>query len=437
MRLRDIRFPPDIVESQRLKRLDSRLLGVLKNLSISGSTISRLFPDPWSLKQTLITPVRFLDLLDGIDNLLTPAEQAYIKKKKANLILDMSVEAAEFSGYTEQKLLSLHEELAKCGIDPSSVFLLNANFVSDKSLPAWAARRGLQRPIKALGYSFYLFEYLAELLVSTWFQGVYPKYQATREAQTGMGTKGLFICLNLRPRPHRLAIMLHLLRRGLIERSVVSYFGEAFGNSDTKSVATQAEALDFVRSLPSGQDLLGAFPKLQAMVPITADRQDAEMRKDLWDRKPGEIAFLFPESDGDGEPTCTTHFEIVTETWFTNNSCLYITEKTLRPIIRMQAFILVGCPGTLAYLRSLGFQTFSPFIDESYDSIVDPALRFEAICREIDRLASLTESQLASMEPALAPRLRHNSVWLLGKGKKIAEREISENVSNKLQRSIL
>jgi hypothetical protein len=46
-----------------------------------------------------------------------------------------------------------------------------------------------------------------------------------------------------------------------------------------------------------------------------------------------------------------------------------LTEKALRPIACGQPFILAATPGSLQYLRSYGFKTFSGYIDETYDTI--------------------------------------------------------------------
>ncbi len=44
-----------------------------------------------------------------------------------------------------------------------------------------------------------------------------------------------------------------------------------------------------------------------------------------------------------------------------------LTEKIFKPIIASQPFVVHGYKGILATLRGLGFKTFDPYIDESYD----------------------------------------------------------------------
>jgi len=84
------------------------------------------------------------------------------------------------------------------------------------------------------------------------------------------------------------------------------------------------------------------------------------------------------------------HFaiDIVTETVY-NYPYTQITEKTLRPILCKRMFIIIGAPKTLSWLHSKGFKTFNPFINEKYDSIINPNDRMFFLLNEIDRLCEL------------------------------------------------
>ena len=81
--------------------------------------------------------------------------------------------------------------------------------------------------------------------------------------------------------------------------------------------------------------------------------------------------------------------EIVLETLF-DDTRWHLTEKTLRPIACGRPFILMSTPGSLEYLRSYGFETFSDCIDETYDTIQDPKTRLQAIVTEMLRIASMS-----------------------------------------------
>jgi len=84
----------------------------------------------------------------------------------------------------------------------------------------------------------------------------------------------------------------------------------------------------------------------------------------------------------------TTNIEVVLETLFDDDR-LQLTEKILRPIACGHPFILAATQGSLEYLRGYGFKTFDNIIDETYDTIADPAQRLQAILIEMNRIAKL------------------------------------------------
>jgi hypothetical protein len=87
-----------------------------------------------------------------------------------------------------------------------------------------------------------------------------------------------------------------------------------------------------------------------------------------------------------------TNISIVLET-VADDSKIHLTEKTLRPIACGHPFMLVAGPGSLEYLKSYGFKTFSNWIDESYDQETDTVARMKMIVNEMFRLQSLTQDQ--------------------------------------------
>jgi hypothetical protein len=84
----------------------------------------------------------------------------------------------------------------------------------------------------------------------------------------------------------------------------------------------------------------------------------------------------------------STGISIVLETVF-DDSRIHLTEKILRPIACGHPFILAAGPHSLAYLRSYGFQTFAPWIDESYDQETDSLQRLKKIINSMSKINSL------------------------------------------------
>ena len=77
---------------------------------------------------------------------------------------------------------------------------------------------------------------------------------------------------------------------------------------------------------------------------------------------------------------------LVTETVATGRRH-HLTEKTFKPIAMGMPFVIVGTQGSLKYLRSYGFRTFSDLWDESYDDEPDDHKRIEKIARVLKQLA--------------------------------------------------
>lgn len=93
-------------------------------------------------------------------------------------------------------------------------------------------------------------------------------------------------------------------------------------------------------------------------------------------------------ADYDYKDFVSTQISVILETVF-NDGRIHLTEKTLKPIACGHPFILVAGPGALDYVRSYGFQTFSPWIDESYDQEPDSIKRMEKIITSMKQIQNL------------------------------------------------
>jgi hypothetical protein len=190
--------------------------------------------------------------------------------------------------------------------------------------------------------------------------------------------------MNRAARHHRRALVCHLLRRGFLERSLVSFRDDG------------ADAVRFGEA-----ELESAWRELQRRQPLVIDR-------DL----PLDLETYYRTNDsavkpGEEWPYAQTCFSIVTETHFSND-VLFVSEKIWKPMRYSHPFLVVGTPGTLSYIRQLGFQTFAPAIDERYDAIVDDGERMKAIFHVIDAFGMLDAKRRADLLNRVHPALLHN-----------------------------
>jgi len=74
-----------------------------------------------------------------------------------------------------------------------------------------------------------------------------------------------------------------------------------------------------------------------------------------------------------------------------------ITEKTNKPIACCKPFIAFSTPYFLEDVHHLGFETFSPYIDESYDTETDNQKRLNMIVDEIKRITNLSADEYSTL----------------------------------------
>jgi hypothetical protein len=87
---------------------------------------------------------------------------------------------------------------------------------------------------------------------------------------------------------------------------------------------------------------------------------------------------------------------------------LHITEKTFKAIALEMPFILVAPAGSLEYLRSYGFKTFSSVFDESYDKETNDILRIEKVTKLLKDLDNLSLVERQQIHRACLPIVEHN-----------------------------
>ena len=144
-----------------------------------------------------------------------------------------------------------------------------------------------------------------------------------------------------------------------------------------------------------------------------------------------EHALSFPKNlllplviDGDGNHASNSHridfwaqamrcfCHLVTETVYDDRR-VHITEKTFKPIVLQQPFLIVGNRGALKYLREYGFQTFGNIWDESYDDL-DHRHRITAVADICEEITSWSPQKMRQAQLEIADVVKHNHDWFYG-----------------------
>jgi hypothetical protein len=186
-----------------------------------------------------------------------------------------------------------------------------------------------------------------------------------------------FLSLNSKIRAHRILIISELYRRKLVDNSFLSFIGSPFDHPET--------TIEYAKkSLDLAFDKMPFVPKeIKAGVEIyTKNWQPLMLDGSATDIYINSVVAEHYEK---------SYFSIVTETGMDNY--LRVTEKTFKPIANYHPFMIIGCHGTLEYLRSLGYQTFPELFDESYDQETNIAKRLLMIINQVEKFVNLSKEE--------------------------------------------
>ena len=201
-----------------------------------------------------------------------------------------------------------------------------------------------------------------------------------------------FISYNGIWRPHRGAIISMLSAMNLLDKGIISY------NSKGNSGMSSDDNYEFLhRFLSYNQELKELLE--------SAEESIRKLDRIILDVEEGTTINTATVIDTDKEWYENTYFSLVTETSIPIRPFSYrfdantdtgriLSEKIFKPISLRHPFLVVSNSKTLELLRSLGYKTFSPLIDESYDDEEDVAKRLLMITKEVKRLCELTPVEL-------------------------------------------
>tara|TARA_R110000782_G_scaffold82936_2_gene162932 strand:- start:3775 stop:5100 length:1326 start_codon:yes stop_codon:yes gene_type:complete len=213
--------------------------------------------------------------------------------------------------------------------------------------------------------------------------------------------KKFFLSFNRLPKQHRVDLVLSLEKYNFLSKGYVSF----------------PEEKDFWKFETYNGELKPYEDSLFSKLPLKIDNIQLDKKK--WSYEKFDNRFYL-----------NSYFQIVAENQFTDyEDQLQFTEKTWKPITNFQPFILLGERYQLKKLKERGFKTFSPFIDESYDEVLDTKERFSMIEIEINKLCNRPIEEIHDWYWSIEQDLRHNYYHFYGKW----VREQRNSLLNKLR----
>ena len=200
-----------------------------------------------------------------------------------------------------------------------------------------------------------------------------------------------FLNLNRRWRLHRPALVALLFANNLLDKGHVS-LAPVEGNT-WDSIWYD---LTVYHNLEINNILQVYGDEIRSLPPMYLDTTDLITNQAEYSTK---TRYLYNDS----------YFSVVSETnYYDRAPGRFLSEKVFKPIHMLHPFIMVSRPHSMKLLTELGYKTFEPYIDESYDSIEDDSERLLVIVKEIKRLSYLSPEELRDFLNGTAEICRYN-----------------------------
>ena len=331
----------------------------------SGMVVLEDYAKSNDLWYCLITTVSSLEIFSIVD-LMEPGVYQKILDRSASIVIDLSFEPfLECIDVIYKNVVLAH------GIPPSQVIFMNNMFDAYEYNKDSAIRHN-SSPIRIFYFSS--LEYMLNEKA---------KQREPNNLQVKDYSKK-FLNLNRRWRDHRPLTILLLRYRNLLDKGHIS-FGPCENHADWKEIWDGL--------------CVGGIGNTYLETAIRESRDIMDMEPMYLDTN--ELHTNRAELHESTDPYyADSYFSLVSETTYyhrrTTQNSRFITEKTFKPIAMKHPFLLITIPKSLEVLKFLGYKTFSPWINESYDNEMNDNNRLLMILDEVERLSNMSNIEVAS-----------------------------------------
>jgi hypothetical protein len=284
-----------------------------------------------------------------------------LRNKKAMLVIDQSLE-----GYHQDYIWEFfHSQCSLYELNPRCIFYVTGNMMTGLHYHVWCDSRNISYDsrIRAIGYPH--FEHVvyydsikrnqSDTPLPTFEKHVSYKKEHVENIKT-------FACLNKRQRQHRVWMFVRLLEEQLLDSGLVSMndYGRHVRSWEGKELTRE--------QIEKSSEIL---PKL------------------VYEKSNNELNDLHYIHRFNDDVCLDTFFSIVPEAACGDKEkSVFLSEKTFKPICCSTPFAIWGGKYSLKELKKLGYKTFHPFIDESYDTM-DTWDRLEALIKNTKKIDSI------------------------------------------------
>lgn len=350
-------------------------------------------PCDWTDLDNLGNPIK---LKKSIFELLNHRYKEDLQNGKAILLIDQSVE-----GYSTPWLWEwFHKKCYLHKINPMNIIYLTGDQMCADSYDAWCKDHSPHNKLKVIpsvSLSIFVHKHCHRNNVFSNFDELL-KYKKENKEKIY-----LYDCLNRRARKQRIFNFLHLLNAGLINDGniTMSHHSEWKEWADfndpthTRLLLKENGFLEKKLGVSQGLEAINLVKNSDILPKVANYNYDLDL-KHYYHWVERVVTDLYKHS----------WLSLVVESsFYAYESNVFISEKTFKPIAAMQPFIIVGSQNALKYLRKLGYKTFHPYIDESYDDEPDHT-RFKAIMESLKKIKAIEDK--AAWYESIREIVEHN-----------------------------
>jgi hypothetical protein len=352
-------------------------------------------------------------LLIRIDSFNTLAEEGLFGRINKKILKDLQCGRVKVCFYLEEggandsvlnKVIYefLQKELLKFNIDESNIVYTDNNLIIEEEFK----KHYPESKIKVVSHNWQLWRYFYQQVK---MKPKTIKWEERHAVNNGilsvdgfLNTKDTirdkhFLSYNRSPHPHRCAAILYLFENNLHEKGILSFPSETIGIEGNKfSIQEQVDRFYCEDNVKS--EVINDFKN---NLPFIADVEDVFIKENIWDSVIIESSFI------------NTYFSFVVGTWYESYNSkvpytILMTEKVYKPLTNFHPVIYLGNKGSLKKLRELGFKTFHPYIDESYDEEPDGVKRLHMVMEQVNKLCSMELSELHKLHWSMSDILIYN-----------------------------
>jgi len=315
-----------------------------------------------------------------------------LQKGKAFLLLDQSHEGCHESWLWEW----MHTNANKYDVPIQQIIYITGDFNAPKNYKAWYSQFDLKVKMHVIVYEIF----------ETHISSILTKHNNRKritniDKQFAYKEKHLksikdYNCLQKRARGHRVFLFDKLSENKLLDKGI---------NSMNK---LPNESIHYFKDFPifCEEKRVRELNKLLPIIPKYYQNK--------------ENLFTSPHN---GELIQELNFEIMCHSWltvvseahyFTAAETGFLSEKTFKPIACGHPFIIYGAKFSLQRIKELGYKTFEPFIDESYDNL-DDISRIDKIIMILKDFCQKSQKEKLQFYQNCMPILQFNQNLILRK----------------------